>query len=159
MKNYCGYFLVNSGRNGLLFVPTSCHTVPNIHAYLYLVTLFPSYIHAYMWSHCSLHTYIHTHLMNDKILNFKQFADSFFRDIEAVQFWPICHSNLKMSNLDRRQWNLKDQTCFVRTQRIKDADSGCGVVGGAVASNAKDPRFESSHRQFYLLWTVLNRRK
>ena len=31
----------------------------------------------------------------------------------------------------------------------------CGVVGGAVASDTRDPWFESTHRQVYLLSTVL----
>ena len=33
--------------------------------------------------------------------------------------------------------------------------SGCGAVGRVVASNTRDPRFESSHRQYYLLSTLL----
>ena len=37
--------------------------------------------------------------------------------------------------------------------------SGCGAVGRVVASNTRDPRFESSQRQYYLLSTVLKRRK
>ena len=34
---------------------------------------------------------------------------------------------------------------------------GCGTVGRAVASNTRVLQFESSHRQFYLLSTVLNK--
>ena len=34
-------------------------------------------------------------------------------------------------------------------------DSGCGSVGRSVASDARDPRFESSHRQIYFLSAVL----
>ena len=33
--------------------------------------------------------------------------------------------------------------------------SGCDAVGRAVTSDARDLRFESCHRQFYLLSTVL----
>ena len=37
--------------------------------------------------------------------------------------------------------------------------SGCGAVGGAVASDTRGPRFKSSHRQnLYVLSTVLKRR-
>ena len=35
--------------------------------------------------------------------------------------------------------------------RCQCVGSGCGTVGRAVASDARDPRFESSHRQFNLL--------
>ena len=28
----------------------------------------------------------------------------------------------------------------------KNKDSGCGAIGRVVASNTRDPRFESSHR-------------
>ena len=34
---------------------------------------------------------------------------------------------------------------------------GCGPVGRAVASDIRDLRFESSHRQYYLLSTVLHK--
>ena len=41
--------------------------------------------------------------------------------------------------------------------------SGCGAVGRVVASDTRDPRFESSHWQIYLLSivvkAVLKRRK
>ena len=33
--------------------------------------------------------------------------------------------------------------------------SGCGAVGRLVASNTKDPQFESGHRQYNLLSTVI----
>ena len=33
--------------------------------------------------------------------------------------------------------------------------SGCGKVGGTVASVTRDLRFDSSHRQYYLLSTLL----
>ena len=33
--------------------------------------------------------------------------------------------------------------------------SGCGAVGRAVASDTRDPRFECSHQNFYLLSYVL----
>ena len=36
--------------------------------------------------------------------------------------------------------------------------NGCGAVGRAVASDNRDPRFESSHWQFYLLSTDLKNR-
>ena len=35
--------------------------------------------------------------------------------------------------------------------------SGCGVVGRVVSSAIRDRLFESSHRQFYFLSTVLNK--
>ena len=36
-------------------------------------------------------------------------------------------------------------------------NSDCLAVGRAVASDTRDPRFESSHRKFYLLSTVLSK--
>ena len=40
----------------------------------------------------------------------------------------------------------------------KVMSSGCGAVGREVAFDTRDPKFKSSHRQFYLLSTVLNRK-
>ena len=39
--------------------------------------------------------------------------------------------------------------------KFKSPGSGYGAVGRAVASNTRDPRFESSHRQYYILSTQL----
>ena len=39
-------------------------------------------------------------------------------------------------------------------KQILAQSSGCGAVGDAVASNTKDLRFESSHKQFDLLSIV-----
>ena len=39
-------------------------------------------------------------------------------------------------------------------------NSGCGTVGAAASSNARDPQFESSHwHNLYVLPTVLKRQK
>ena len=50
-----------------------------------------------------------------------------------------------------RVTNLVTETSLVSL----NLDSGCGTVRRAVASNTRDPRFESSHQQFYLLSTLL----
>ena len=40
-------------------------------------------------------------------------------------------------------------------RRTRIGCSGCDTVGGAVASDTGDSRFESTHKQFYLISTVL----
>ena len=42
-----------------------------------------------------------------------------------------------------------------KTLSTKKMGSGCGAVGRAVASDARDRQVESSHRQFFLLSTLL----
>ena len=39
--------------------------------------------------------------------------------------------------------------------KISELGSGCGAVGRAIASNTRDPQFESSHRLYYLLSILL----
>ena len=53
-----------------------------------------------------------------------------------------------------------NRTFSEQFKKCSDLDSGCGAVGRVVASNTRDLRFESSHRQkLYLQSTVLKRRK
>ena len=50
----------------------------------------------------------------------------------------------------RIHWTMvAPETSFLLNNRTKH-DSGCGSIGKAVSSNARGPRFESSHRQTFI---------
>ena len=54
---------------------------------------------------------------------------------------------------------LLDFWQLLKALAIFSGHTGCGAVGRVVVSDTRDPRFESSHRQFYLLSTVYKNEK
>ena len=63
-----------------------------------------------------------------------------FRGLEyPIKYWQMCSF---------------DETKALQVNN-SHTGSGCGEVGRAVASSTRDPRFESSHRQIYLLSIVV----
>ena len=67
------------------------------------------------------------------------------------------YNQLSLNKVERRKRSFNCfQICRTKSFRF---GSGCGSVGRVVASDTRDPRFESSHRLIYLLLAVLKRRK
>ena len=67
--------------------------------------------------------------------------------------------NLRACNLLIECLNTQYTNQFLYLKNVFLRSPVCGAVGRAVASNTSDLRFEFSHRQYYLLSTVLKRRK
>ena len=70
----------------------------------------------------------------------------------------INHSNNHLNS----HFTITILTVYAKTRTYKQTQtqsSGCGAVGRAVASKNNDPRFESSHRQYYSLSTVFKTHK
>ena len=61
--------------------------------------------------------------------------------------WPTRLQRLKFEAL---QLNPMDRKIFKVWVSKKNWGSGCGTVGRAVASDTRDPRFESQHRQKFI---------
>ena len=66
----------------------------------------------------------------------------------------LCHRHKQNKSIS--YYFAKTNTTDSSTQT---QSSGCGAVGRAVASKNNDPRFESSHRQYYSLSTVFKTHK
>ena len=95
----------------------------------------------FIWSHWTLLKivrYLPTEVPVRSKLNFAQSL--------LHQIWGLKGEGMSIPLLPKRQ---------NKNVNYADKGSGCGAVGRAVASDTRDPQFESSHWQLYRLSTVL----
>ena len=84
----------------------------------------------------------------------KSYLGNFYRHL-AIFIWSHCYCSTTIA-YEIEKCRATIFHCAGTILKKQKVGQCCGAVGRAVDSDTRDPWFESSHRKFYLVSTVLN---